>query len=97
MSKLLLGLDTAAFNAITAKRLDAFQTKCLRKILGITHSYFNPVPNSTIYMLSSGGRLNVKLQRLLSSGGRGVVQLVHDPEFRVPRNGVGTDFMELFL
>ena len=50
-------------SSVSAKRLDAFQAKCLRKILHIQHSFYSRIPNATIYARTHQERLSSKLQR----------------------------------
>ena len=56
VSKLLYCLHTAYLNKQENRRLDAFQARCLRKILRIPHSYISRVPNAVV-LQRSGARL----------------------------------------
>ena len=47
-SKLLYGLAAVCMNVAELRRLDGFQSKCLRKILGIAPSFISRVSNSTV-------------------------------------------------
>ena len=47
-SKLLYGLEFASLTDAEYARLDAFQIKALRKMLGITHSYHSHVSNEVV-------------------------------------------------
>ena len=47
-SKLLYGLESASLTNAEYERLDAFQIKALRKMLGITHSYHSHVSNEVV-------------------------------------------------
>ena len=46
--KLLYGLESASLTNAEYERLDAFQVKALRKMLGITHSYHLHVSNEVV-------------------------------------------------
>ena len=48
VSKLLYCLHTAWLNKAELRRLDAFQTSCLRKILRIPHSFISRVSNAEV-------------------------------------------------
>ena len=47
-SKLLYGLESASLTDAEHERLDAFQIKALRKMLGITHSCHSHVSNAVV-------------------------------------------------
>ena len=47
-TKLLYGLESASSSNTDKKRLDAFQNKGLRKILGIKHAYFSRIRNQQV-------------------------------------------------
>jgi len=47
-SKLLYGLATACFNVAELRKLDGFQAKCIRQILGIPSSYQSRIPNADV-------------------------------------------------
>ena len=47
-TKLLYGLASASLSNTDKKRLDAFQNKGLRKILGIKHAYFSRIRNQQV-------------------------------------------------
>ena len=47
-SRLLYGLSSAWINVAELRRLDGFQSRCLRKILGIQPAYYSRVPNRKI-------------------------------------------------
>ena len=46
--KLLYGLETVWLRSAEQKRLTGFHCKCLRKILGIPHSYISHVTNASV-------------------------------------------------
>ena len=48
ISKLLYSLESLWLLKHDKQRLDAFHCKCLRKILGIPHSYYSRVSNATV-------------------------------------------------
>ena len=48
ISKLFYGLEPASLANAEYERLDAFQVKALRKMLGITHSYHSHVSNEVV-------------------------------------------------
>jgi hypothetical protein len=48
LSKLLYCLHTTWLNVAERRKLDAFQAKCLRSIVGIPHSYISRVSNNTV-------------------------------------------------
>ena len=47
-TKLLYGLESASLSNTYKKRLDAFQNKGLRNILGIKHAYFSRIRNQQV-------------------------------------------------
>ena len=47
-SKLLYGLESASLTEAEYERLDSFQMKTLRKILGIKHSYHSHISNEVV-------------------------------------------------
>ena len=47
-TKLLYSLHTSWFKRDELARIDAFQARCLRKILGIQHSYVSRVSNESV-------------------------------------------------
>jgi hypothetical protein len=52
-SKLLHGLATVCMNVAELRRLNGFQNKCLRKILGISSSFLSRVSNKTVMQHAS--------------------------------------------
>ena len=50
VSKLLYGLQVLWLNQASRDKLDAFNARCLRKILGIAHSYYSRVSNQAVRM-----------------------------------------------
>ena len=57
LSKLLYCLHTAWLNKAELRRLNAFQSKCFRKILNIPHSYVSRISNKTV--LERSGRQEI--------------------------------------
>ena len=47
-SRLLNGLSSAWLNEAGRRRLDGFQSRCLREILGIRPAYVSRIPNSVV-------------------------------------------------
>jgi hypothetical protein len=58
-SKLLYGLESASLTKAEYERLNAFQIKALRKMLGIKHSYRSHVSNQTV-METANLRIRLK-------------------------------------
>ena len=56
-SKLLYGLESASLTNAEYERLDAFQIKALRKMLGMKHSYHSHVSNEVV-MQTANLRIN---------------------------------------
>ena len=46
--KLFYGLESASFTNAEYERLDSFQIKALRKMLGIKHSYHSRISNEVV-------------------------------------------------
>ena len=59
-SKLLYGLESASLTKAEYERLDAFQIKALRKMLGIGHSYRSHVSNKVVMETAN---LRIRLKR----------------------------------
>ena len=71
VSKLMYSLHTAWFNATARRKLDAFQNRCLRRILGIAPSYVSRVPNAEVIRLAGVRKASATLlQRQLELFGR---------------------------
>jgi len=70
LSTLMYGLRTTWFNIAERRRLDGFQARCLRKILGIPHSYYSRVPNFDVLRRAEHRPLSIKLleQQLIFFG-----------------------------
>ena len=65
-TKLLYSLHTSWFKRDELARIDAFQARCLRKILGIQHSYVSRVSNESVLARARRMKLSsVLLQRQL--------------------------------
>ena len=66
VSKLLYGLHTAWLKSAELAKLDAFQARCLRKILHIPHSYYSRISNEEVLQRASRRSLrNILLARQL--------------------------------
>ena len=63
VSTLLYGLGTAWLNASERRRLDAFNAKCLRKLMGISPSYYSRVSNDTVLRVAKAEKCSTKLLR----------------------------------
>ena len=61
LSRLTYCLHTAYLNKRECQRLDAFQAGCLRKILGIPHSYISRVTNQCVLEKPSVSKLSSTL------------------------------------
>ena len=61
VSKLLYSLDSAQLNECEKNRLDAFQAKCLRRILKISHSYYSRISNDQILQCAHAQPLTIIL------------------------------------
>ena len=59
ISKLLYGLESASWTNAEYERIDAFQIKALRKMLGIKHSYHSHVSNESV-MQAANRRIRLK-------------------------------------
>ena len=57
--ELLYSLESASLTNAVYERLDAFQVKALRKMLGITHSYHSHVSNEVV-MQTANLRMRLK-------------------------------------
>ena len=60
LSKLLYGIAACCFTAAQLRRVNGFQAKCLRQILGISHSYYSRVSNAEV-LRRSGAKLATDL------------------------------------
>ena len=60
-SKLLYCLHTGKLGTQALRRVDAFQARCLRRILGIQHSYISHVPNSEVLRRAGSHKLSQTL------------------------------------
>jgi len=48
LSKLLYGIAACSFTAAQLRRVNGFQAKCLRQILGINHAFYSRVSNAEV-------------------------------------------------
>ena len=62
-SKFLYALHTAHLNKAEQRRIDGFQARCLRKILGVLPSFISRVPNRTVLEQAGTLRFSTQLQR----------------------------------
>jgi hypothetical protein len=66
LSKLLYCLHTTWLNVAERSKLDAFHVRCLRKIVGVAHSYVSRISNQIVLERAGRGKLSaVLLQRQL--------------------------------
>ena len=63
MSKLMYALHTAWLNVAARRRLDGFQARCLRRIVGIEHSYLSRVSNAEVLKVSGAKSASSTLLR----------------------------------
>ena len=61
-SELLYGLESASLTNADYERLDAFQIKVLRKMLGVKHSYHSHVSNEVV-MQRGNQRIRLKAKQ----------------------------------
>jgi len=61
VSKLLYGLQVLWLNQASRDKLDAFNARCLRKILGIAHSYWSRVSNKEVLQQACAEKLSTIL------------------------------------
>ena len=64
-SKLLYGLESASFINAEYERLDSFQIKVLREILGIKHSYHSHISNEVV-MQRANQRIRFKEGKVIT-------------------------------
>ncbi|CAE8648405.1 unnamed protein product [Polarella glacialis] len=58
VSKLMYCIHTAWLNVAERRRLDAFQNKCLRKVMGEEHSFYSRVTNQSILQQAGSQKLS---------------------------------------
>ena len=70
ISRLLYSLHTAWLRKAELRKIDAFQAKCLRKILGIQHAFYSHVRNETVLQEADRSKLStiIRRQQLLLLG-----------------------------
>ena len=61
VSMLLYGLQTMALGGASLKKIDGFQARCLRRILGTAPSYWSRVSNKTILGQARAPKLSILL------------------------------------
>ena len=61
LSKLLYCLHTVWLNKQELAKIDALQARCLRRIMGIQHSYFSRVSNQAVLAEAQAQRLSIVL------------------------------------
>ena len=86
MSKLVYGLSAAALNQAERRRLDGFQARCLRQVLGIPPAYHSRVPNTTVLLRAGAQPISTQIlkQQMVLMG-------------RVARGDLGTDARRAFF
>ena len=85
MIKLMYALQASWFNASARRRLDAFQNRCLRRILGIPASFLSHVRNDEVISRAGVCKATATLaQRQLNLFGRVAV----DPAARALRDSI---------
>ena len=67
VTKLMYGLHTSWLNKAERRRLDAFNARCIRRIMGVPHSYISRVANADVLARAGARPLSHKLlqQQLL--------------------------------
>ena len=71
VAKLLYGVQTFWLNVVDQRRLNVFQARCLRKTLGIPHSYLSRITNASVLAAANARPLSViVLERQLLQFGR---------------------------
>ena len=70
ISRLLYSLHIAWLRKAELRKIDAFQAKCLRKILGIQHVFYSHVRNETVLQEADCSTLStiIRRQQLLLLG-----------------------------
>ena len=63
ISRLLYSLHTAWLRKAELRKIDGFQAKCLRKILGIQHAFYSHVRDETILQEADCSKLSTIIQR----------------------------------
>ena len=61
-TRLVYGLTVACLNQVERRRLDGFQARCLRRVLGIQAAYYSRVSNASV--LAQAGQLPLSQQLL---------------------------------
>ena len=62
-SKLFYGLPSGCLSASDSRRLDGFQCRCLRQILGIPPAFLSRVSNECVFQAAAQTRASVLLQQ----------------------------------
>ena len=63
LTKLLFGLETLPLSVGSARRLDAFQSRCLRKVLKIAPSFYSRVANEQVMRQAGCRALSAQLRQ----------------------------------
>ena len=63
MSRLSYGLSAVFLNKAALRRLDGFQAQCLRKLLGISHSYWSRIPNTEVLRRAESTKITWRIQQ----------------------------------
>jgi len=61
ISRLLYGMQVMWLNQAARNKLDAFHARCLRKILGVQHSYWSRISNDEILRRAGAPKLHLML------------------------------------
>ena len=95
VSKLTYGLLTAQLNKVERRRLDGFQARCLRRILGIPASFYSRVPNAIVLEIAGAAPLShtVLKQQMLFMG-KVARRDAHDPVRQAVFDGDGFDIKQ---
>ena len=59
VSRLMYSLHTAWLCKADLRKIDAFQARCLRSILGVPHSFISRVRNETVLQEAGTGKLSI--------------------------------------
>ena len=60
-SRLLYGLSCCCFTVSDLRRLDGFQAKCLRKVIGVAPSYYSGVSNKDVLHIAGHRKASSRL------------------------------------
>ena len=63
LSKLAYGLMPVCLSKVEQRRLDGFQCRCLRRIVGVAPSFYSRISNATVYQMTRQQPLSQMLQQ----------------------------------